>query len=176
MGGTAVDPRAENAGVCDVGPGRGVCPSGWGGTVEKGGGAPCAVGTVVVEGEEISKDGIAGEAVVDCCTGGARGFVENGDAPASGVDPWMDGVGKSPAGLARAEASGAGEVDVTGLGAAGAVLPRNGGAGGSAGAGRCVAGKTEGVLVNLVSLRNPKGFDGSVDLAGAKGEGVVCPV
>jgi hypothetical protein len=175
VGGTAVDPRAENAGVCDVGPG--VCPSGWGGTKEKGGGAPCVVGTVVVEGEETRMAGTAGEAVVDCCcAGGARGVVENGDAPASGVDPRMDGVGKSPAGLARAEVACAGEVDVAGLGAAGAVLPRNGGAGGSAGAGCCVAGKTEGVLVKLVSLRKPKGFDGSVGLARAKGEVVVCPV
>jgi hypothetical protein len=131
----------------------------------------------VVEGEEIRKDGIAGEAVVDCCcAGGARGVVENGDAPAGGVDPMMDGVGKSPAGLARAGVSCAGKVDVAGLGAAGAVLPRNAGAGGSAGAGFCVAGKTEGPLVKLVSLRKPKGFDGSVGLAGAKGEAVVCPV
>ena len=122
-------------------------------------------------------DGTAGEAVVDCrCAGGARGAVENGDAPASGVDPRMDGVGKSPAGLARAEVFCAGKADVAGLGAVGAVLPRNGGAGGSAGAGCCVAGGAEGTLVKLVSLRKPKGFDSSVGLAGTKGEAVACPV
>jgi hypothetical protein len=145
--------------------------------MEKGGGAPCAVGAVVVEGEETWMDGTAGEAVVDCrCAGGARGAVENGDAPASGVDPRMDGVGKNPAGLAGTGVSCADKVDVVGLGAVGAVLPRNGGAGGSASAGCCMAGGAEGALVKLVSLRKPKGFDGSVGLAGAKGEVVVCPV
>jgi hypothetical protein len=141
-------------------------------------GALCVVGAVVVEGVETRMDGTAGAAVVDCCCAGcAKGVVENGGAPAGGADPRMDGVGKSPAGFAGAEAvSCAGEADVAGLGAVGAALPRNDGADGNAGAGCCVAGRVEGAFDKLVSLRKPNGFDGSAGLAGAKGEAVVCPV